>query len=173
MQKKYLKIIFLSVAAFLSLIAFILFAAPFLTLKAGFLESNASGFNLAFDFGSFSSQGKYIPDGGSVFGVLISFALTLGALGGAIAALITAIMIATGKMKRKQQTADQQTTQMIISIVCAVILGFVPLILNILTPQTTGYGNNPYASAGVGGIISGILVLLAEGLIAATNFIKE
>lgn len=173
MQKKYLKIIFLSVAAVFCLIAFILFAAPFLTAKAFGLESHQSGFELAFDFGSFSGEGKHVAEGGSVFGVLISFVLTLGSLGGAIAALITALMIMTGKMKRKELSADKQKTQMIFNIICAVVLGLIPLILNILTPQTTGYGDSSIVGPGVGGIISGVLVLLGEGLITATSFIKE
>ena len=174
MDKKHLKIVVVALGAVLCTIAFFLFAAPFVTLKAGSLTRNISGFQIAFDFESLTGKGEYVTENGSIFGTFISFAMTLGAFVGSLVGLVIAVLTLLGKFTPKNAgDPAKQKNAFVVTLIMNVFLGAIPMILNFCTVGMAGYSDNPLASLGAGAIASGILLFIGQVVIIFANFIKE
>ncbi len=175
MDKKYIKTIFRVLGLLMSAVSLILFATSFISLKLGDLKKDISGFQLAFDFGRIESEGHsldpkyvydYIADGGSNFGALISLVVTAASFVQVITDLVGMHLIVVGKYKPKKQITDFRYYMNI-------ILGLIPLIVNLFTVKIAGYGDDPLANLGVGAIVSGVLCFLGQALFSFTNMLDK
>ena len=154
MEKKSLYLLLCIFGIILSVIATILFVSPFVVIQFGSISRTISGFELM-------QGGEYICEGGSGFGIEISFFLCL------IISLISIILPlirrlqASGKLKKPEK---QKTINGNIRIVASTIMGLIPLIIDFLTMKLTKYDSNSLAHLGGGAIASGILILFGSTL---------
>lgn len=162
MDKRNLKIVLLFVACILSIVAFALFGAPFISLKLGDLSNNVSGFQLAFDFDK-----NYCNSDFGFFGPLISLCSTFGFM---LCSIISTLMILISK--NLPQTENLSIKKITINIAILLASGGVSMLLNFLVVEMCGFSDNPLASLGSGAIASSLIHFTACSITTFSYVIK-
>ena len=167
MDKKRIRLFLLAISAVLCIIAFALFATPFISIKLMNGAEDITGFQLAFD-----EEGEYVLNSDASFAFLFSLALTFGACVASVLAACVMVLQETGKLKPKKQVDPQkQKNTLMVSLLMSIVTSTVPLVLNLLSVKIAGYADNPLANLGSGAVASAILLLLGEIIAVGTNLL--
>lgn len=161
--------IYLIAGIVLSFLAFILYAAPFVTIKFGSFSRNISGFQLLFNWGNVTGNTSEFSFAWFILPCLITLITPIGSIIGYF----------YGKKNSKKWSsigtfgaAKQSTANyLILYLIFGIIFSAIPLICYLFLTKTTGYGDSPLASIGYGAVFSGVFYWIGNSCLYIRFFV--
>ena len=135
-------------------LAFILYAAPFVTIKFGNISRNISGFQLLFNWDNVTGNTSEYSFVWFIFPSLITLIMPISSIIGYFLRIIKG-----GKLSFKA-AKEAYAKDLKFTLFMGIIASTLPLILYLFLTKITGYGDNPLASIGYGAIFSGVFFLI-------------